>query len=81
MDLKKEKKDGFWETLKTIIWALLIAMVFRSAFYQPFSIPSGSMKSGLRGDRGGIAANPADSLPARQRATAEALTSCNSGGT
>jgi signal peptidase I len=47
MDLKKEKTDGFWETVKTIFWALLIAMVFRSAFYQPFSIPSGSMKQTL----------------------------------
>ncbi len=41
------KKDGFWETLKTVFWALVIAMVFRSALYQPFSIPSGSMKPTL----------------------------------
>jgi signal peptidase I len=41
------KNDGFWETLKTIFWALLIAMVFRSVLYQPFSIPSGSMKPTL----------------------------------
>ena len=41
------KKDGIWETLKTIFWALVIAMVFRSALYQPFSIPSGSMKPTL----------------------------------
>jgi signal peptidase I len=43
----KPKKDGFWETVKTVFWALLIAMVFRSALYQPFSIPSGSMKPTL----------------------------------
>ena len=41
------KKDGFWDTLKTVFWALLIAMVFRSTLYQPFSIPSGSMKPTL----------------------------------
>lgn len=42
-----EKKDGFWDTLKTVFWALVIAMAFRSVFYQPFSIPSGSMKPTL----------------------------------
>ena len=47
MAQKHDKKDGFWETLKTIFWALLIAMAFRSALYQPFSIPSGSMKPTL----------------------------------
>lgn len=44
---KQKKKDGVWETLKTIFWALLIAMAFRTALYQPFSIPSGSMKPTL----------------------------------
>lgn len=47
MATKAGKKDGFWETLKTIFWALMIAMVFRSFLYQPFSIPSGSMKPTL----------------------------------
>jgi signal peptidase I len=42
-----KKKDGFWETVKTVFWALVIAMAFRSALYQPFSIPSGSMKPTL----------------------------------
>ena len=41
------KKDGFWETIKTVFWALVIAMAFRSILYQPFSIPSGSMKPTL----------------------------------
>lgn len=44
---KQKHKDGFWETVKTIFWALVIAMVFRSLAYQPFSIPSGSMKPTL----------------------------------
>ncbi|MEE8455041.1 MAG: signal peptidase I [Limibaculum sp.] len=47
MASKQTKHDGFWETLKTIFWALIIAMVFRSTLYQPFSIPSGSMKPTL----------------------------------
>jgi len=47
MAREQTKKDGFWETLKTVFWALVIAMVFRSTLYQPFSIPSGSMKPTL----------------------------------
>ena len=39
--------SGFWETVKTIVYALLIAGVFRSLFFQPFWIPSGSMKDTL----------------------------------
>jgi len=42
-----KKKDGFWETIKTIFWALLIAGAFRTILFQPFSIPSGSMKPEL----------------------------------
>ncbi|MEM6622934.1 MAG: signal peptidase I [Pseudomonadota bacterium] len=42
-----KKKEGTWETVKTIFWALVIALAFRSALYQPFSIPSGSMKPTL----------------------------------
>ena len=41
------KKEGVWETIKTIFWALLIAMAFRTLLFQPFSIPSGSMKPTL----------------------------------
>ncbi len=47
MAREKKKKDGFWETLKTIFWALLIAAAFRTLLFQPFSIPSGSMKPTL----------------------------------
>ena len=35
------------ETLKTVVYALLIAGVFRTVFFQPFWIPSGSMKDTL----------------------------------
>ncbi|MDO5530121.1 MAG: signal peptidase I [Paracoccus sp. (in: a-proteobacteria)] len=42
-----KKNDGIWETVKTVFWALLIAGVFRTLFFQPFWIPSGSMKDTL----------------------------------
>ena len=35
------------ETAKTVVYALLIAGVFRTVFFQPFWIPSGSMKDTL----------------------------------
>ncbi len=38
---------AIWETVKTIVYALLIAGVFRTLFFQPFWIPSGSMKETL----------------------------------
>jgi len=42
-----EKKDGIFETVKTVVYALLIAGIFRTLFFQPFWIPSGSMKDTL----------------------------------
>ncbi|WP_050525607.1 signal peptidase I [Pseudorhodobacter aquimaris] len=45
---RKEKSDGgIVETVKTIVYALLIAGIFRTLFFQPFWIPSGSMKDTL----------------------------------
>lgn len=42
------KSDGgFLETVKTVVYALLIAGIFRTLFFQPFWIPSGSMKETL----------------------------------
>ena len=35
------------ETVKTVVFALLIAGIFRTLFFQPFWIPSGSMKDTL----------------------------------
>ncbi len=43
----EDAKDGIVETIKTIVYALLIAGVFRTLFFQPFWIPSGSMKDTL----------------------------------
>ncbi len=47
--MAEEAKTGnpVWETIKTIVYALLIAGVFRTLFFQPFWIPSGSMKQTL----------------------------------
>ena len=36
-----------WETVKTVFWALVLAGIFRTLFFQPFWIPSGSMKDTL----------------------------------
>ena len=44
---KEEKSGGIMETVKTVVYALLIAGVFRTLFFQPFWIPSGSMKDTL----------------------------------
>ena len=40
---EKADKGGFGETVKVIVQALLLALVIRTLFFQPFSIPSGSM--------------------------------------
>ena len=46
-----EENGGFMasvvETVKTVVYALLIAGIFRTLFFQPFWIPSGSMKDTL----------------------------------
>ncbi|MCY4260589.1 MAG: signal peptidase I [Rhodobacteraceae bacterium] len=36
-----------YENLRTLFWALLIAVLFRTLLFQPFYIPSGSMKETL----------------------------------
>jgi len=44
---KKNTQDGWGETIRIIIHALLIALVIRTFLVQPFNIPSGSMKATL----------------------------------
>ena len=47
MAAKAEKQNGLIESVKTIVYALLIAGIFRTLLFQPFWIPSGSMKETL----------------------------------
>ena len=43
-----EKPSYAWnETIRTVLIALVLAMTFRSLAFEPFHIPSGSMKSNL----------------------------------
>jgi signal peptidase I len=47
MTAKAKASSSILETVKTVVYALLIAGVFRTLFFQPFWIPSGSMKETL----------------------------------
>jgi signal peptidase I len=40
-------KESWLEIVKTVVYALLIAAAFRTFFFQPFNIPSGSMEDTL----------------------------------
>src|SRR3978361_889229 len=40
-------ESGMGETIRVVIHALLIALVIRTFLFQPFNIPSGSMKATL----------------------------------
>jgi signal peptidase I len=44
---KQPEGESWLETVKTIFYALLIALVIRTFFFQPFNIPSGSMENTL----------------------------------
>jgi signal peptidase I len=47
MAKSQQAEGGIVELIKTIFWALIIAGIFRTLFFQPFWIPSGSMKDTL----------------------------------
>lgn len=40
---KEKKKESLFDTIKTIVYAILLAMLIRSLLMEPFRIPSGSM--------------------------------------
>lgn len=41
--MSQKKPSGVRETLTTVVYAILIALVIRTVAYEPFNIPSGSM--------------------------------------
>jgi len=43
----KRKEGGIAETARVIVHALIIALIIRTFLFQPFNIPSGSMKATL----------------------------------
>ena len=43
----KKKDSGFFDFFKTIFYAVIIAVIFRSLFFEPYNIPSGSMLPNL----------------------------------
>ena len=45
--MNRNKTQGFIETVRTVVYAVLIALVIRTFAYEPFNIPSGSMKPTL----------------------------------
>ena len=44
---QKRKDGGIGETIRVVVHALIIALVIRTFLFQPFNIPSGSMKETL----------------------------------
>jgi signal peptidase I len=45
--MNHKRKEGAWESMRVIFHALIIALVIRTFLFQPFNIPSGSMKATL----------------------------------
>ena len=43
----KKNEGGFFELIRTVFWAIIIAIIFRSLLFEPYNIPSGSMLPNL----------------------------------
>ncbi len=43
----KKNEGGFFELIRTVFWAVIIAIIFRSLLFEPYNIPSGSMLPNL----------------------------------
>ena len=46
-EAQKAQRSEVWDFVKVVLQAILLAMVVRIFFYQPFNIPSGSMENTL----------------------------------
>ena len=46
---RKQKSSGLWDTIRTVLYAIIAAMIVRTVALEPFNIPSGSMKPTLLG--------------------------------
>ncbi len=45
--MASRKSSGTWDTIKTVLYAMLIAGAVRTVAFEPFNIPSGSMEPTL----------------------------------
>jgi signal peptidase I len=45
--VEEQKKYSWDDTIRTVLVAIVLAVIFRSFLFEPFHIPSGSMKSNL----------------------------------
>jgi signal peptidase I len=45
--VSRSRSKGLWETARTLVYAVMIALAVRTLAYEPFNIPSGSMKPTL----------------------------------
>jgi signal peptidase I len=39
----EKKKGGLWSEIKGLLWAILLALLIRSVWFEPYNIPSSSM--------------------------------------
>lgn len=44
---EQKRVESAWDTLRTLVYAITLALVFRSLLFEPFHIPSGSMRPTL----------------------------------